>query len=80
MKQKLDEVLATNMILANKNFELEEQIKKDKAMYELNIENYADLNERYQSQRKQSFMIERMNDELLNKELSEVRTLRDQIY
>jgi predicted ribosome quality control (RQC) complex YloA/Tae2 family protein len=69
-----------NMTLRNKNFELQETIKKDKIMYDMIEENYADLNERYQSLRKGSFMVERMNDELINKELSEVRTLRDELY
>ena len=35
------------MTLKNQNFELFETIKKDKIMYDLIQENFADLNERY---------------------------------
>lgn len=43
-------------------------------------EQYIELNENYHREKKGQFMLQRMNDELINKELAEMRTLRDENY
>ena len=40
------------------------------------MEEFDDLNDKYQNLQKRSFEQERLNDELVNKELAEMRNLR----
>lgn len=68
------------MKLFAENHELKEKIKHDKSRYDMLEEQYIELNENYHKEKRGHFMLQRMNDELINKELAEMRTLRDENY
>ena len=66
--------------MLTENHELKEKIKCDTSRYTMLEEQYIELNENYHREKKGQFMLQRMNDELINKELAEMRTLRDENY
>lgn len=80
LQDKLTSILSENQFLKSENFQLKEEIRKEASKNEMMAESLADLNEKYQIDRKRLFMAERMNDELISKELAETKTLMNENY